>query len=65
MWNWNRYSAATLNGKPPGVDATLPFIITENGVDVPGESNLPLHEGNFGLLIIPTSHPLHCTKFEF
>ena len=45
MWNWNRYRHATLNGKSRNSDPTLSFIITENGVDVPGESQMPLHRG--------------------
>jgi hypothetical protein len=46
MWNKLRYENATLNGKPLGSDPTLPFIITENGVDVPGESDMLIPQGN-------------------
>jgi beta-glucosidase len=31
-----------LNGKEPGSSESFPFIVTENGVDVPGESEMSL-----------------------
>lgn len=44
VWNHNRYKDATFNGKSENGSKSLPFIITENGVDVPNESEMSLQD---------------------
>ena len=65
LWIHNRYSPATLHGKPLGANPELPIIITENGVDVPGESSMSLKEGLTIILDIVLKYTLDVFILQF